>query len=195
MKKKLFYLLVIIAFFSNVNKSFSQEIEAYVGEIRLVAFNTIPDGWFECNGMELQISSYPALYALLGATYGGNGTTTFALPDLRGRVPVGAGQGAGLTNYARGAKGGYENITISTSQMPVHDHGVLVNTGAGTTNDPSSAYLANTGTLDKEYSSTAGASNTVMVQDNGGGQAHENRPPYLAMKYIICHTGIYPVAK
>ena len=190
---KNFFLLTAlfaILFTGISNKASAQD--AYIGEIRMVGFNFAPVGWVECNGQILSISQNTALYSLLGTMYGGDGQTTFAVPDLRSRVPVGAGQGTGLSNYTQGSKGGYETVTLTLNHLPAHTHGIAVSTAAGTTSSPDGTYFAHTGNFDKEYANSANASNANMVQSSGGNGAHENRPPYQAVKFIICTQGIYP---
>lgn len=191
MKKRFVLSLVVVCLlFGSTGKLFSQE--AYIGDIKLTAITFAQDGWLECNGQMLSISSYTALYSLLGTTYGGNGTTTFALPDLRGRVPIHVGQGASLSNYTLGQTGGVESVALTTSQMPAHTHGVAVSTDKGTTASPSGTYLANTGSFDNEYAASSTETNPAMVQPSGSGSAHENRQPYLTVRYVICVEGLYP---
>lgn len=174
--------------------------DCYVGEIRLVAFNYAPEGWAFCNGQILPISQNQALFSLLGTTYGGNGTSTFALPNLQGRVVVHAGQGLGLSPYQLGQTGGVENVTLTTNNMPAHTHGFAIsaNNTVGETNDPTNAYpgLGNdsAGGAASVYTKTMG--NVNMAQQNTG-VAGGNLPvsvvqPYIALNYIIALTGIYP---
>ncbi len=190
--KRFFLMLFLLAgfLFNSSNKIFAQD--AYLGDIKMTAITFAQSGWLECNGQLLQISQYQALFALIGTTYGGNGTTNFALPDLRSRIPVGVGQGNGLTNYTLGETGGVESVALTTSQMPAHSHGLSVSTDAGNTNIPNASYLGNTGNFDKEYSTTSTTTNPLMVQSSGNGQAHENRQPYLTVRYVICVNGIFP---
>lgn len=166
--------------------------EPYIGEITLFAGNFAPRGWMFCDGQVLPISSNQALFSILGTTYGGDGRTTFSLPYLRGRTPINAGSGPGLSSYRIGDKGGMEMVTLTTAQMPAHTHGLSANTGYGNTPNPDGAVSAKT--TSPAYKT--GASNTTMnnaaIGYEGGGQAHENRPPYLAVHYIIAVEGIYP---
>jgi microcystin-dependent protein len=167
----------------------------FLGEIRMFAGNFAPRGFAFCSGQILSIAQNTALFSLLGTTYGGNGTTTFALPDLRGRVPIHQGQGPGLSNYVLGQMTGVENVTLLPTQMPSHNH--LVNAvGAGGNQDsPVNGYPAveSTGTS-KNYSNggTTGqmASNTVAT--TGGGQPHTNVQPCTCINFIIALEGIYP---
>ena len=167
--------------------------QPYVGQITLFAGNFAPVGYAFCDGSEVSISEYEALYNVIGTTYGGNGQTTFALPDLRGRVPVHQGQGTGLSAYVIGQIGGVETVTLTTNQMPTHNHAVPANTAAGTQNGPANGVLA-AGTSITRYVSdppaTAMSANTVANQ--GGSQPHENHQPYQCISFIIALTGIYP---
>ncbi|MCA8937544.1 MAG: phage tail protein [Planctomycetes bacterium] len=148
------------------------------GEIRLWGGATAPTGWAFCQGQLLPIALNPDLWAVLGATFGGDGVTTFALPDLRGRSPLGVGAAPGLTNRVLGAAGGNETVALTTSQMPIHTHSIAVKD----TSDPDHTH----GTSD-----VAGApsptTNTGLASTGsaGGGQAHNNMHPFLALNFII----------
>jgi microcystin-dependent protein len=160
----------------------------YLGQIMLVAFNYAPVGWMECNGQLLSISQNQALFALLGTTYGGNGTTTFALPDLRGRVPVHAS-----TQIVEGQTGGEEMHTLTAAEMPAHTHAFEVASTTGTVVPASGNVPARSADLSNEYSPAATATmNGAAVATAGGSQPHENRMPYATLKYIICLSGIFP---
>lgn len=172
------------------NKAYSQE--PYLGDIKMTAVNFTQRGWAECNGQLLPISQNSALFSLLGTTYGGDGRTTFALPDLRGRVPIQVGQGPGLSPYNQGMTGGVETVTLSQNQMPAHTHGISVNTELGSSSAADTTYMANSGNLDKEYATTTDKTNTTMVQTTGNGSAIENRQPYLVVRYVICIQGLFP---
>ena len=170
-------------------------MEPFIGEIKLFAGNFAPRGFAFCSGQLLAISQNQALFSILGTTYGGDGRTTFGLPDLRGRVAMGPGQGAGLSNYALGQKGGAEQVTLNANQIPAHSHDLHANTQAATTNAPAGAALANTRGRDWDYDSSGNVNTTLSdksIGTSGGGQAHENRQPYLAVHYIIALQGIYP---
>src|SRR3972149_4604984 len=119
-------------------------MEGYLAEVRLWAANFAPRGWMFCWGQTLSINQYTALFALLGTTYGGNGTTTFQLPDLRGRVPVGVGAGTGLTQRVLGDAAGTETVTLLASEIPAHTHALNVNSGGGDNTTPASNYPAAT---------------------------------------------------
>jgi microcystin-dependent protein len=169
--------------------------EAYIGSIVLFAGNFAPRGWAFCQGQLLSISTNTALFSILGTTYGGNGQTTFALPDLRGRVPMGQGQGPGLTNVTLGEQGGSESVTLMPSQMPMHSHAVACDTTATGSADPAGAYPGNPGSLSgtELYGSTAnGTMAPNMISPAGGSQPFSVQQPYLGLNYIICLEGIFP---
>ncbi len=166
----------------------------YVGEIKMFCGNpSLLTGWAVCNGALLSISSYEVLYNLLGTTFGGNGITTFALPDLRGRVPIGAGQGPGLTNRILGEMGGEENVTLTTNEIPGHNHIVQVSSQVGTTKSPAGNYIAaNLEGVPQFGSGVTEAMSASGTYNTGGSQPHPNMPPYLAINYIISLFGVYP---
>ncbi|MCF3111455.1 tail fiber protein [Niabella sp. CC-SYL272] len=170
-------------------------MDPFLSMIVLFGCNFAPRGWAFCQGQLLSIAQNTALFSLLGTTYGGNGQTTFALPDLRGRVPIGFGQGPGLSSYALGQQGGAETVTLLLSQMPAHTHAFMATAEAGDTSDPTGAFPANTGTLDKEYKQSPVnkvAMNAAAVETKGGSQPHTNIQPYLALNYCIALEGIFP---
>lgn len=189
--------------------------EAFIGEIRTFGFNFAPRSWAMCNGQLLAISQNTALFSLLGTVYGGDGRTTFQLPDLRSRVPVHSGQGPGLSNYPLGKSGGVETVTLNQNQMPSHTH--IGNTSGFTVTFPASTVAATTPTpspsvrlgkaagQDRDPTPniyTTGAADTDLGQfpatgnltneNTGGSQAHENRMPYQVINYCICLQGIFP---
>lgn len=162
-----------------------------MSEIRIMSFNFAPKGWALCNGQTLPINQNQPLFALLGTTYGGNGQTTFALPNLQGRVAVHMGQ-----SHTLGERGGEEAHTVIQSEMPAHIHPATadVKPGDANTDNPGGAYPANT-TGNPMYS--GGSNNMVpmypqMVSTVGGSQPHENRQPYLALNFCIALQGIFP---
>jgi microcystin-dependent protein len=180
--------LVLILLAGGVSPLHAQATDPYLGQIVLVAFNYAPSGWAECNGQLLSIAQNQALYSLLGTRYGGDGVTTFALPDLRGRVPVHA-----YSQISLGQKGGEETHTLTQSEIPAHGHGVEVSSVAGTSVLPTGAVPARSSDLSNNYGKSANASmNAAAVTTSGSSQAHENRMPYKSMKYIIALQGIYP---
>lgn len=176
-------------------------MEGYIGEIRLFAGNFAPLGWVFCDGTKYSISMYSAVYSILGTTYGGDGQTTFAVPDLRGRVAVGTGQGAGLSNITLGQVGGAETVTMTTAQMPMHTHTAMATIAfpafseAGDTGVPSGTIL---GGLQGAYSTQqadtniapAAASGSLSVV--GSGIPFPIVQPVMAANYIICIEGYYP---
>ncbi len=166
----------------------------YIGEIRLFAGNFAPLGWAFCDGSLLSISDNDTLFNLIGTTYGGDGQSTFALPDLRGRVPVHAGTNAGST-YVLGEAGGSETVTLSAAQVPQHAHALLGSAASASTTSPAGAVpatLAEVTTLayGTDAPLTTLAPQTVGVA--GGNQPHDNVQPYLCINYIISLFGIYP---
>jgi microcystin-dependent protein len=169
-------------------------LEPFIGEVTVYGFNFPPRGWATCDGQLLSIQQNTALFSLLGTIYGGNGTTNFALPDLRGRVPIHFGQGPGLSNYFQGQTGGSETVNLLTSQIPAHNHTYNAVSDAGDVSAPAGAYLANTGALDKEYKTTGTvvAMNVNAVGAAGGGQPHNNMQPYVVLNFSIALQGIFP---
>jgi microcystin-dependent protein len=161
-----------------------------VGEILLVPYNFAPHGWAFCQGQLMSISQNTALFSLLGTLYGGDGSTTFALPDLRGRSPVGMGQGPGLQSYVIGQSGGEETVTLTLNQIPTHTHPAFGSKNTVTTASPTNAVWA-TETRLNIYSSSGG---TTMAPSGlaGGNQPHDNMSPYLTLNYVIALQGIYP---
>jgi len=162
----------------------------------LVSFNYAPQGWMFCDGSLLPISQYQALFSLLGTTYGGNGTTTFGLPDLRSRVPVGAtlsGGGQQLTRYQMGDTGGSETVALTPAQMPMHNHTIKTNDSSETQNTSNGNYLGGGGRT-PIYSKQAGTTTLASdaVSGTGGSQPHDNRQPYLGMNWIIAVNGVWP---
>lgn len=168
-------------------------MDAYIGEIRLVAFNFVPRGWLPCNGQLLPIPQYIPLFALLGNTFGGDGKTTFALPDLRGRVAIGVGAGPSLTPRQMGDSGGQESVTLTTQQLPAHTHTLNASSATGTAQTPTSNVPAQSSDGAQLYAATPDtAMSQAAIGTTGEGQPHENMPPFLALNYIICYQGIFP---
>lgn len=164
--------------------------EPFLGEVRIFGFNFAPRGWAFCNGQILSIAQNTALFALLGVMYGGNGQTTFGLPDLRGRVPLGFGQGPGLSPYNQGQTGGTESVTLQTNQMPMHSHLVSASSQPPNASRPGNAFLAGNGPY--QAASDGTTMNPAMIGIAGGGQPHTNIQPYLAMSFCIALEGIFP---
>lgn len=167
--------------------------QAFLGEILLVPYNFSPMGYAECNGQLLSISQNTALFSLLGTTYGGDGRTTFALPDLRHRVPVGVGQGPGLSTYVQGQQGGEASHVLTTAEMPSHSHTMVAEVSGATSAQPQGSFIGANMAGVPVYAgtpSTTAAPNAIGT--TGGGAAHNNLQPYLGLKYIIALQGVYP---
>lgn len=160
--------------------------DPFLSEIRMMSFNFAPRGWALCNGQLLPISQNQALFALLGTSFGGDGQTNFALPNLQGRVPIHVGNGHNL-----GAAGGSSSVTLTTAQMPTHSHLVSANAANGTTANPTNNLLAS---YLNGYAPVA--STTTLAPDEltsaGGSQPHENRQPFLTISFCIALQGIFP---
>jgi microcystin-dependent protein len=166
----------------------------YVGEIRLFAGNFAINGWAFCNGQLLAISEYETLFQLIGTTYGGDGQSTFGLPDLRGRVPVHQGTGSGLSPVVIGQRAGVETVTLSSNQIPSHTHSVLASSDAASTNVPSSGVVLAATSYNAYRAGVPGAALNAPVPSVGGNQPHTNMQPFLAINYIISLFGIFPSA-
>lgn len=169
----------------------------FIGMIAMFAFNRIPSGWALCNGQLLSIAEYEVLFVLIGTTYGGDGQTTFGVPDLRGKLPIHQGAGPGLTNRVIGTLAGTENVTLTTAQLPAHNHPIMAVSEEGDVNAPAGAYLANTGELDKEYKSGSTAPTTVQmgaasVSNLGGNLPFSIVQPTLTINFCISLFGIFP---
>ncbi len=161
--------------------------DPFLSEIRIFSFNYAPRSWALCNGQFLPINQNQALFSLLGTTYGGNGQTTFALPDLRGRVPMHTGQG-----FVLGQKGGEEAHTLTSNEMPVHSHQTKGSANSPTVTAPTNNFWAsNTGFT--PYGPVADtAMSAQSIGNTGGSQPHENRSPFLTLNFCIALTGIFP---
>lgn len=171
--------------------------DAFVGEIRMTGFGYAPTGWASCDGQVVPLQQNAALYSLLGITFGGNGVNTFALPNLQGASPLGPGTGPGLTDRAMGAVGGADSVTLTGNQLPSHSHAVAASTAVGTEVSPAGGIWAVPGGArgEKAYAAASGAGVSMApgaIGFAGGGEAHDNRPPYLAVNFIICMIGLYP---
>ncbi len=170
-------------------------MEPFIGEIKLFAGNFAPRGWAFCDGQLMPIAQWQALFSILGTQFGGDGRTTFALPDLRGRVAVHPGTGPGLHSYRAGDKGGAEQVGLTVNQIPAHSHSLNANTNTGDHPDPAGAALADTKGRDRDYLKSGDVNTSMSAQSigsSGGGQPHENRQPYLAVHYIIALQGVFP---
>jgi microcystin-dependent protein len=160
--------------------------EPFLAEIRIVGFNFAPRGWAQCDGQILPINQHQALYSLLGTTYGGDGRTSFALPDLRGRAPKHVGEGV-----TQGQKGGLETVALTAAQMPEHEHEARASQAAGDTPVPTGNVLASADNLYGEPTNLT-ALRSGSVANVGGGQGHENMQPYLALNFCIALQGLFP---
>jgi microcystin-dependent protein len=166
--------------------------DAFIGEIRLFAGTVAPRHWAFCQGQLLSIAQNTALFSLLGTTYGGNGQTTFALPDLRGRVPVHRGQGPGLTMRQLGETGGSETVTLQLQQLPAHRHALRASSAAADGVSAAGAVLGATSVASYDNASAGPVLAAQGVAGSGGGQPHPNMAPTLALNYIIALNGIFP---
>jgi len=168
--------------------------EPFLGEIRMFGFNFAPQGWAFCNGQLLPISQNTALFSLLGTTYGGDGQTTFALPDLQSRVPIHQGQGAGLSFYQLGQKAGVEQVSLSIGQLPAHSHSLSCQTAGGNAQTPQGNFLAvDASGLTALYSTTENATMSASAIGNTGqSQGHTNLQPYVTLNFCIALAGIFP---
>lgn len=169
--------------------------EPFVAEVRIFAGNFAPRGWAFCNGQLLPISQNTALFSLIGTTYGGDGRTTTALPNLQGRAPMHPGRGSGLTDRRLGESGGETQVTLSANQMPAHTHtGSYFNNAPADTGTPSGS--ATLGVNDSQHNYGPELDTESMygqaLKPEGGGQPHNNMQPYLGMNFIIALVGIYP---
>lgn len=168
--------------------------EPFVGEIRMFAGNFAPLGWAYCDGQLLAVANNDALFSLLGTIYGGDGRTTFGLPDMRGRIPVHAGSGPGLSTRKLGAKGGSEKVTLVSGQLPSHNHTTGATATTASSGDPAGRVPANT-TPTNIYATglaTTGTLASAAVSSTGGSLSHTNLMPYLCVHFIIALFGIYP---
>lgn len=171
-------------------------MEMYIGQIIMFGGNFAPRSWALCDGQLLPISSYSALFSILGTTYGGDGRTTFALPDLRGSVPVHAGTGPGIPSVRLGQRGGAATNILTVQQMPAHAHTAAVQAtnpvgrGEGTT-DPTNGYPAEGGNY-ATANNVAMAANSVVVGNTGNNQPVNNMQPYVVVNYIIALEGLFP---
>ena len=167
--------------------------DPFIGEIMLFGGNFAPRGWAFCDGQLLAINSNSALFSLLGTIYGGDGRTTFALPDLRGRAPLHQGNGPGLGNRNIGQRGGAEQVTLNVTQIPSHTHALEGSSNEATTNAPGGgAVMADTNTALYSAGAPGSALSGLAVASNGGSQSHPNMMPYLAVNYCIALVGVFP---
>lgn len=193
MKKIICIPIIILCFLGSIEVK--AQDQPFLGEIRMFAGTFPPRGWAFCEGQLLPINTNQALFSLLGTTYGGDGRTTFALPDFRGRVPVHKGQGSGLSNYQLGQKFGTERVTVTNNNLPAHTHPVNGVTESGTLASPQNNYLGDSHPNDPEYASsgTRVPMNPGVVGTNTTTNTSiDNRQPVIGLNYIICTAGIFP---
>jgi len=168
--------------------------EPFVGEIRMFAGNFAPRGWAFCDGQLLAVSQNDALFSLLGTIYGGDGRTTFGLPDMRGRLPIHAGHGPGLSERRLGAKGGAEKVTLTVNQLPSHGHGFFVRNATAIEGNPQDNLLGELAGGQLIYTEDTQDANlsSEAVTHVGGSRSHTNLMPFLCIHFIIALVGIYP---
>ena len=172
-------------------------MDAFLGSIIIFGGNFAPRGWALCQGQLLPIAQNTALFSILGTTYGGNGQTTFALPDLRGRAPVGPGQGAGLNDVSLGEVGGNSSVALTAANLPAHTHSLNATQSAGDTRDPNGSVLAQEAAgVTASYKAATATLNATLAPNSvgatGGGQPIDVHSPYLGINYIIALQGIFP---
>ena len=167
--------------------------EPFIAEIRIFSGNFAPSGWAFCNGQLLPVAQNTALFSIIGTTYGGDGRTTFALPDLQGRVPMHPGRGPGLTARRLGESGGQDTVTLAESQMPAHTHMARVTAGPGNRPGPGDSTLARAiGATPYGPADGLVALAGSTLTSAGNSQPHDNLQPFLAMSFIIALVGLYP---
>lgn len=168
-------------------------MDPFIGEVQWFAGNFAPRGWALCDGQLLPIAQNTALFSILGTTYGGDGRTTFALPDVRGRVMIHAGSGPGLTTHRLGERGGTETETLTANQMPSHAHTLRASGGSATAIAPNNNVLASPGRTRMYDSGDANADmDASAITSTGGGQSHNNMQPYNTLNCIIALQGVFP---
>ncbi|HUE11956.1 MAG TPA: tail fiber protein [Steroidobacteraceae bacterium] len=173
--------------------------DQFVGEIRIFAFNFAPSGWATCDGQTLAISQWTALFALIGTYYGGNGTSTFQLPNFQGNTGVNQGTGPGLSTYVMGEQTGTSTVTLLSNQLPAHNHTINTQTAGNSTQSlhaPTNLAYLGSSEPDKLYNDTVNPSQIFASQAIGPGpgnsQAHQNMQPYLVLLFCIALTGVFP---
>lgn len=169
-------------------------MDPFIGQIQPFGFNFPPRGWMFCDGQILAINNYTALFSLLGTTFGGDGRTTFGLPDLRGRSIVHIGSGPGLSHISWGQQGGRESITLATANLPSHNHATVMNLGGTAEEAGAGHFLASSSTIFAEDAAAGSTLNAGAISsgNTGGGQAYNNRNPFLGINVSIAIVGIFP---
>lgn len=168
--------------------------EPFIGEIRMFGGSFAPAGWAMCQGQLMPISENDALFTLIGTTYGGDGQETFGIPDLQGRAPMHAGQGPGISQtYQLGEKAGVETVTLTTNQIPIHNHAFLASGDLALSADPTGNVVAQPVTINLFFGDVATTPlNAAAIQPVGGSQPHENIQPYLCVTFILSLFGVFP---
>lgn len=172
-------------------------MEPFLGQLALFGFNFVPRGWAACNGQLMSIAQNSALFSLLGTTYGGDGVTTFGLPDLRGRLPMNFGQGPGLPDYQIGETGGSPSVALTVANLPSHNHGIVASNALGSSNTPAGNFAAGTPVTTPPGGPYApgganAAMNPAVVTPTGGNQPVSTQSPYLALNWCIATQGVFP---
>lgn len=166
--------------------------DPFIAEIKMVGFNFAPRGWATCDGQLVPISQNTALFSLLGTNYGGNGQSTFGLPNLGGRVPIAAGQGPGLSSYVQGQTGGSDTTTLLSNQIPGHAHALQASARPAESTSPAAQALARSASNAYTSAAAATALDPASIASAGGNQAHTNLQPYLVLNFVIALQGVFP---
>jgi microcystin-dependent protein len=189
-------LVVLIGLWLGIPSMTLAAVEPFIGEIMMFGSNFCPRGWADLDGQLLPINQNQALFSLLGTMYGGDGRTTFGLPDLRGRVPLHVGQGPGLMSKTQGSKGGAEAHALTMAEMPQHHHAFHGSTGGANSEVPTGNLLATQKRKDQIYAPAVPGTLTPMhdtsVGPAGNNQPHNNMPPFLTMRFCIALQGVFP---
>ncbi len=167
-------------------------MDPFIGQVMMFGGNFAPRGWALCNGQLLPISSNQALFSILGTQFGGDGKSTFALPDLRGRFAMHPGTGSGLSPRKIGQRGGAETVTLTKNQIPAHNHTVGCAGRGGSSDNPTDRFPAGSDPANSYHNNTNTTMNGSMIGNTGGGAAHDNMSPFLGVNFIIALEGIYP---
>lgn len=189
------FILITVCLFLGIGIQSVKAQDGFIGEIRMFAGTFAPRNWAFCDGSLIPIAENTALFSILGTTYGGDGQTTFALPDLRGRMPISPGTGPGLTNRSLGEMGGEEAHLLTVSEIPSHSHpySQYADSTVGSSDKPAGRIPARNAAGIPQYGSTPNATTGLVVVGNtGSSQPHNNMPPYTSIYFIICAYGIYP---
>lgn len=186
-------VLTLMMLIGSGRNAAAQASDPFIGQIMFGAFNFAPRGWAECNGQLLPIAQNTALFALLGTQYGGNGQTTFALPDMRGRMPMHAGQGPGLSPREQGEAAGHETVTLTPAQMPAHSHDLKATNTEANLVSPSGNLPATKSRVALYASGPVDATmSPLAITQAGGSQPHDNMSPFLTVKCYIALFGVFP---